>query len=382
MKKILLLGGTGAIGRALVDTLKEENEVEIYVTSRKGHESKDNIFYFEGDAHNLVFLNSVINRIHNIDVIVDFMVWNTSDFLNIFKTILNNCGRYIYLSSARVYDNSEELIKEDSKKLYDTKKDRYFLSHDTYAVPKTQQEQLLIKSEFNNYVIIRPYITYGDNRIPFLDLEKEIWLYRIMKGRTLVISKDILDCYTSMIFSSDCAKAISCIMNSPNCENEVITISTKEYMRWYSVFQIYETVLYKHGMRINVKCIPNSIKGSNGDFQTLFDRKFNRRFDVEKLSKYSDVTQFKDMSSGLAESLNSFLENPRFIDDLQDWRTQAQMDKICHEFADRNEFSTKETFYIYLLYRLTPISFFKRIAKKCICNIYNLIYYLRINGFK
>lgn len=39
-KKILILGGTGAMGKALV-VLLDKSEYEIYVTSRKQHKKDD-----------------------------------------------------------------------------------------------------------------------------------------------------------------------------------------------------------------------------------------------------------------------------------------------------------------------------------------------------
>lgn len=52
--KILILGGTGAMGTYLVQILKQKN-CELYVTSRTFHESKE-INYILGDAKNDVFL--------------------------------------------------------------------------------------------------------------------------------------------------------------------------------------------------------------------------------------------------------------------------------------------------------------------------------------
>ena len=52
--KILLLGGTGAMGSSLVKVL-ENTPNQVFVTSRSELKSYNNIHYIKGNAHNLVF---------------------------------------------------------------------------------------------------------------------------------------------------------------------------------------------------------------------------------------------------------------------------------------------------------------------------------------
>ena len=81
MKRILLLGGTGAIGKSLLKYLQDENDFIVYVTSRKKIDNSGNIVYIQGDAHKENFLKSIFDNVKSIDVIVDFMVWSTDEFL-------------------------------------------------------------------------------------------------------------------------------------------------------------------------------------------------------------------------------------------------------------------------------------------------------------
>lgn len=52
------------------------------------------------------------------------------------------------------------------------------LSIDEYAITKAHQENLLINSKNKNWTIIRPYITYSEQRLQLGTFEKEDWLYR------------------------------------------------------------------------------------------------------------------------------------------------------------------------------------------------------------
>ncbi|HCF08265.1 MAG TPA: epimerase [Eubacterium sp.] len=366
MKRILLLGGTGAIGKSLLKYLQDENHFIVYVTSRKKIDNSGNIVYIQGDAHKENFLKSIFDNVKSIDVIVDFMVWSTDEFLKIYDLILRNCHRYVYLSSSRVYSDCDGYITENSPKLIDTEANKFFYKHDSYAVPKMQQERILNESNYANYTIIRPYITYGESRIPFLDCEKEIWLYRILHNRTLIISEDIIEKYTSMTIGNDCAKAIISIISSQKGEGESITISTSQNMKWKEVLNIFQDVFEERHIIVKSKLIPKSVKAKNCDFQTLYDRCYNRRFNIGKLEDYINSTEFVRMEDGIRQALTSFLENPVFNDALQDWCIQAKMDKYSGEFAKYKEFNNNKQYFTYMIYRITPIASIKSFIKRIV----------------
>lgn len=159
---ILVLGGTGAMGKPLVKALSKENMV--YVTSRSSHKSIGNIKYLQGNARNKDFLNEALS-IHYWDAIVDFMVYPEDEFKENLSNFLDNTKQYIYISSARVYAESSNLITEDTPRLLDVSKDKEFLKTNEYALAKAREEDLLRKSGRTNYTIVRPSITYNTDRL-------------------------------------------------------------------------------------------------------------------------------------------------------------------------------------------------------------------------
>jgi predicted dinucleotide-binding enzyme len=70
--KVLLLGGTGAMGIPLANELALKG-VDVYITSRRKHHNNENIRYIFGDAMNDIFINEVL--LQRFDVIVDFMIY-------------------------------------------------------------------------------------------------------------------------------------------------------------------------------------------------------------------------------------------------------------------------------------------------------------------
>ena len=182
--KILVLGGTGVMGVDLVKILGERGD-GVTVTSRSERKSEfNNVKYVKGNAHDTAFLESILNE--DYDAIVDFMVYNTEKFRSSRDWLLSATNQYIFLSSSRVYADSRTPITEDSPRLLDVTTDSEYLQTDEYALTKARQENLLFESGKTNWTIIRPYITYSNQRLQLGVYEKELWLYRAMHDKTTV----------------------------------------------------------------------------------------------------------------------------------------------------------------------------------------------------
>lgn len=353
----LLLGGTGPIGIHLTKALENIPNTNVFVTSRNSHESTEKITYIQGNAKDFDFLRLTIFNLTKkqgrIDVIVDFMVWSNEDFPEVVKLLLPNTYKYVYLSSSRTFaDTKGELITEDSPKWLDVSTDAKFLSTDNYAIPKAQQEKLLKNSGFTNYLIIRPYITYAINRLPLGDLEKELWLYRALHGRTIVFSEDIARHYTSLMYGKDVADAICSIVLKDGTNGDSVNITSKEYLKWSDILEIYTSVLKRHIPTLKVKMIVHSLKSEECDYQTLYDRMIDRKFDPTRLNQYVNVSGFTSIREGLTKCLESNIAGFNYNKSLQNWKLQAEFDKTTHEFASAREFSNVKDLIKYLAFRL------------------------------
>jgi nucleoside-diphosphate-sugar epimerase len=331
--KVLVLGGTGAIGIHLVRLLSE-NGVETFVTSRNARQSERNIKYMQGDAHNIAFLKDILKE--HWDAIVDFMVYSTPSFRERVNLFLNATNQYIFLSSARVYANIEQIITENSPRLLDVSNDEEYLKTDEYALSKARQEDILKQSGCKNWTIIRPYITYSETRLQFGILEKEGWLYRGLQGKTIVFSEDVYQKKTTLTYGSDVSKGIVSIIGNSKAWGEtfLITQNKEESKTWGEIFEkIYAPVLEKHlGYKPKVLLL-NKEKFMrifpSGKYQIIYDRLFDRSFDNSKIAKYIDVNDFANLETGLKNCLEEFLRNPKF--NRISWHTMAKMDIYAGE---------------------------------------------------
>lgn len=158
--KILLMGGTGAMGAVLAPLLAQKPDHRIYVTSRRKMNNLKNITFLKGDAKNLDFLVPLLEE-KQFDVVCDFMLYSVDELKSRITQLLSKTKHYIFFSSARVYAETQELVEEKSKRLLDITDDEEYIKDFEYSLFKAAEENLFTNSSYNNWTIIRPYKTYS-----------------------------------------------------------------------------------------------------------------------------------------------------------------------------------------------------------------------------
>ncbi|MDA9342105.1 NAD(P)H-binding protein [Flavobacteriaceae bacterium] len=342
---VLVLGGTGAMGIHLVGLLAERGD-KVTVSSRKIREATDNITYVCGNARDEGFLNTLLNP--SWDVIVDFMVYSTSEFEKRVNDLLDATKQYVYLSSARVYSNVDTIITENSLRLLDVSVDRGYLATDEYALSKARQENILMESGKKNWTIIRPYITYDKTRLQLGFIEKEAWLYRALKGRTIVFSKNIAKKITTLAYGLDVAKGILAILNKNEAYGAAFHITGNDNQKWEDILKAYVLVIQKH-LGYKPKCIlideEQTLKMHSNVYQIKYDRMFNRVFDNTKINKFTNTKNFNRTIEGISFCLEAFLKNPKFNKIY--WPAEAVKDKISGEHTSFKEIKNIKNILLY-----------------------------------
>ncbi len=342
------------MGVDLVKILGERGE-NVTVTSRTDRKSQfSDVKYVKGDAHDTAFLKSLLSE--EYDVIVDFMVYNTEEFKSRRDLFFNATDQYLFLSSSRVYAESKTPITEESPRLLDVTTDKEYLKTDEYALAKARQENLLQESGKTNWTIIRPYITYSNQRLQLGVYEKELWLYRALYGKTIVFPKAISGKYTTMTFGADVAMGISKLIGNEKAMGEAFHITTDRAIRWREVLAIYMSVFQDvTGKEIKIKYTddPKPIYEVMGNkYQVIYDRMFDRRFDNTKILQSVGKFELESPEAGLEQCLREFLREPRFRN--VPVKAQSWMDKVMKERTALNQFSGTTNKIKYLIGRYTP----------------------------
>jgi len=323
---------------------------DVYVTSRKRHEGGEHLKYLQGNAHDIDFLRLVLQE--DWDAIVDFMVYSTQEFMQRVDMLLDSAKQYIFISSSRVYANSDIPITENSSRLLDCAIDKTFLATDEYSLKKAREEDILTNHIKNNYTIIRPYITYSEQRLQLEDLEIQQWLPRAIDGRSIVLSEDIADRYTTLTYGRDVAKGIATLIGNNHAFGEFFHITCGESIRWRDVLSIYlDTIEESTGVRPKVRWIKESfkVKRDESKYQVLYDRLYDRIFDNTKILSIAPDLSFVSPKEGLKKCLVSSLKSGKAK--CFSVGTEAVLDRIAGERMSFSSFNTHSQLIKYLMYR-------------------------------
>lgn len=363
MLKILLMGGTGAMGNHLKDILLEKGN-EVYITSRSHHDDRGNLHYLQGNALDRNFICPVLES-QPWDAIVDFMIYSTESFKTFSKTLLSSTKQYVFISSARVYSNHDSLITEETPRLLDISDDKDYLNTDEYALRKAREEDVINQSGFHNYTIIRPYITYSENRLQLGDLEHSSWLYRALSGRTIVFSKDVANHITTLTYGRDVAYGIAASIGNEKAYGHAFHITSPDSFKWRMVLEIYLDAIEKvTGNRPKVKMIARSLKllDKKSQYQVKYDRLFDRQFDNTKILALTGDFQFTEVKEGLTKCISEYVKN--WKETKPSYLEEAERDILTHEYIPFRNIDTFRNKVIYFVCRYLRMSdLLRKIAK-------------------
>ena len=360
--KILLLGGTGAMGLHLSRILADRGD-EVFVTSRKQRIEQEHIHYIQGNAQDLSFITSLFSE--GWDAIVDFMIYPTEVFKSRLELFLNSTKQYVFLSSSRVYSDKETPIKENTPRLLDVTCDKDYLATDEYALKKAREEDLLFRSGRKNFTIIRPYITYSENRLQLGDLEHSNWLFRALDGRTIVFSEDVASHYTTLTYGYDVAKGIAATIGSEKAFGETFHITGTTTMRWGDILNIYLNAIERFtGEKPKVKMIPKSLKLKLKDsqYQIKCDRLYDRIFDNSKILSIDSSLTFMSPEEGLTECVGEYIKNWRKT--KVSYLEEADRDIITKEHIKLKNIDNSRNKVIYFVCRYLRLTWLLRMIAK------------------
>jgi nucleoside-diphosphate-sugar epimerase len=347
------MGGTGAIGSELARILAQQ-DWQVSVTSRSSRTNSHPITIICGDAKDSAFLGALMKE--GWDIIVDFMIYSTEEFDARAQALLRNTRQYIYLSSARVYADSDGPITETSNRLLDVSEDRDYLATDEYALAKARQEDILERSKSRNWTIVRPYITYGPARLQLGVLEKEDWLYRAVHSRTIVASKEINSRLTTMTHARDVALGIAALGGDDRARGEIYQITHPASISWRTVMGVYSEVLSEY-LGFHPKILELDTSAFQAIFprkyQIVYDRLYDRVFDCKKIREHIDTSKFTNPETGLKEALMQCLQERAFLS--INWPLEAKKDWLTAEVAGLCEMKDLKEYAAYLAQRYLQV---------------------------
>lgn len=325
--RVLVLGGTGAMGLHVCEGLVARGD-EVVCTTRRPRPPALGVEYAVGDAHDPDFLDRVLSR--RWDAVVDFMIWGTAAFREVSTKFLASTEQYVFISSYRVYADSP-VIREGSPRLLDVVDDPEYLATDEYALCKARCEDVLFGSEGENWTIVRPAVTY-DGAVGRLQLgvfEASDWLWRAVCGIPVPMPGEMLERQATMSAGKDVAEAIVCLVGNSCAMGEAFTVSGSDHMTWGEVADVYRGVL--SSLEIAPCSLDEFERVRGGIYQIRYDRMFDRVVDNSKVLAATGMAResFRRMRDGLAPALAECLSRPV---SLPAFGLQGRFDRLCGGF--------------------------------------------------
>ena len=305
-KRILLFGGTGAIGKYLAPELLRRG-FKVYITSRRARVSNDpNLYFLQGNPKRELFFNALMDA--HFDAIVDFMIYQTKEFGDRVESLLKGTTQYIFLSSYRVYaDSGKTPLTEQSPRLLETEKDPEYLISEEYALVKARQEDLLRKASRKNYTIVRPSITYSGDRFQLGTMEIGDFIGQALAGKDVLLPERMCGRQATMTWSGDVAKMIAGLVLNEQAYGETYTVSTAEHHSWEEIAGIYREYLGMHIKKVPEKTYVNAI---GRRWQLKYDRMYDRIVDNSKILAAAGLSQsdLMPLRDGLRIELQQYLQ--------------------------------------------------------------------------
>ena len=328
--KVLIIGGTGVLSNpVLLSTLENGHEVYIVTRGNRQHLISNQVHLLKCDIRIKGSLEKVIGD-NSFDVVVDFLSYTQEQMLETINAIKNKTQQYIFISSCCVYDRKLYLNTPISDEDIPTGNPCW-----DYGSNKLQCEQNLqaTPSSFS-YTIVRPYITYGETRIPYgiTSGSGSHWslVARVMHDKPLFVW-DNGEALTTITHTKDFACGVTGLFLNSKAHRNSFNIVGSTVISWNNFIDIFEQVL---GHKVHSVYIPSdyvSKKLPHLKGILCGDRKINAVFDNTKIKnavpKFSDTVSLRE---GLSRTIQHYKEN-HYLSGI-DFCWDAQMDKLIYSW--------------------------------------------------
>ncbi|MBQ9098769.1 MAG: NAD-dependent epimerase/dehydratase family protein [Clostridia bacterium] len=241
MKKVLVLGATGAMGRYLVPELVSLGYAVTGVALDAASPFSREVTYLQGDAFDPLFLQQLLAE--GFDGIVNFMDYGKHPFADYYRLFLENTKHYIFLSSCRVYDDKEQPIRETSPRLWDSSDDEVLKASHDYCIHKAQDEDLLAASPYDNWTVVRPATTFSTMRLQLVTLEFKHGVGRALQGKKVVLPLQAKDKPATLSWGGDVARMLARILFQEKAKRECYNVCSAEYRTWGEIAEYYHQLV-------------------------------------------------------------------------------------------------------------------------------------------
>lgn len=340
MKRILLIGGTGTLGGyAAAELLLMGHHVDS-IARRAMTVFNRNYSYIQGTVDDEL-LRSLFAKNH-YDCIVDFSEYpDWRNYPERGELLLKNTDQLIFLSSYRVYADRQHPITEDAPQLYKVIEDQTFLEQETYAIPKSHEEDYLRNSGYRNWTIIRPVISFSHYRFDLVTASSMVMLPRILQHKKVLLPECCRDVTAGLCWAGDAAKMIARLCCNEKALGEAYTVGTGEKYSWGEIADMYTEIT---GLEFDWTDIETFLSVATRRRYMdrcilLYDRIWDRTIDNSKVLAATGLRpeDFAGIKEGLIREFQFMMDRPDLYARIDTDIAREVNDRIDTYFAGKEE---------------------------------------------
>ncbi|RPI13827.1 MAG: NAD-dependent epimerase/dehydratase family protein [Ignavibacteriae bacterium] len=295
MKRILILGGTGFVGRILSEKLAQtDNRVTLFNRGKRNPGILPEHERIQGDRE-----TGDIKKItsNDWDVVIDFSGMQPGNIDKIVNMLKGRANRYIFISTASAYPlegNIKTPIPEEQETLPCSQEQ--YESPDigpNYGQKKAECERILLAAGWLDTIIFRPGLIFGryDPTDRFY-----YWLHRVKTQNEILIPEEGKSKGTNT-FSEDFANVIYSAIDIPS-HNKVYNAVT------------HDPVSIREYLDIAVRLLNTNPKFINAPLEFLRENEITEWLDLPLwISEMDLVMENKKMLNDFPVKMRSFEES-------------------------------------------------------------------------
>ena len=241
-KKVLLIAGGGTLGtHTSNELLRLGASVDVICPEEKVSNNPKLTFHRSLVTREL--LDELFSKYH-YDGVVDFIHYkNPEDYKEMYNYLRGHVDHIIFLSSYRVYANSNEKITEESPRLLEVETDKEFLAKENYAIPKSICEDWLrTEKKGEHWTIVRPVISFSHTRLDLVLYSNTDILKAVDAGKSILLPKTVKDHGAGVDWAGNSGKLIANLLFKPHTYGETYTVYSNHGSTWGDVAKAYEEV--------------------------------------------------------------------------------------------------------------------------------------------
>lgn len=290
-KNVLLIGGGGTLGEYVsAELLKKGCAVDIICLEDKESQN-ENLCFFKTEA-SFENLSEFVKRKHYHGIINFIHYEEVESYAPYHKLLTENTDHLIFLSSYRVYADTDDFVTEETPFLLDTSDDEFLLEKEKYAISKAKAEKFIRSQNAKNWTIVRPVISFSDKRFDLVVHSGRHIIDCAKKGEIIYLPKETKNLTASLDWAGNTGKIIANLLFNEKAVGEAFTISSVPGLKWGEVADIYKELIGAEFKWVDVEEYMTLDPNMQYDPWVLkYDRLFDRRIDNSKVLAVTGLTK-------------------------------------------------------------------------------------------